>query len=930
MNAERWRVIEDLFNQALEAAPADRDTWLRKVCADDEDLRLQVISLLESDQKAGGFLAGSIESAVVSAGTEARAPAPLSAGPYKLLEEIGRGGMGTVYLGTRQYEGFEKKVAVKVVRPDFDTDFILKRFRRERQILARMEHPNIARLLDFGNTPEGVPYLVMEYIDGCWITQYCDRNKLNVEQRLRLFLQVCSAVEHAHQHFIVHRDLKPGNILVDKSGTPKLLDFGISKLLFSDVGDVTHTQGMQMMTPDYASPEQVTGEAVTVASDIYSLGAVLYKLLSGAGPHRIGKYTPFAIEEAICRQDITRASSAAGDRALKRALSGDLDTILSRALEKEPGRRYPSVQSFGDDIRRHLDKLPITARPQTIRYRAVKFARRNTGTIAALVSTMLALSAGLVLAMRQANSAEQRFQQIRRLANVFVFDVHDAIAQLPGATRARLTIVRTGLDYLDQLSKDAAGDPALRQELAAAYMRLGEIQGSPLAANLGDSEGALASFRKAIGLLEAMSGTSPDGRKAQVNRIRAHQLVGDILVSANKSARALEEYNTALRIGEQLKLTDDSELGWRLGTLHMSVSRLQRSAGDHAGAVSNAARGVVLLRTQLQAKPGNREFQNSLASALSNLGVAQVRVGKHDEALSSYREAAEMTGKLAAAPPPSVPVRRQLMLVHGHIGDLLTRNLGDREGGLDAYRQATAIAKELHEADAADLRSLGDYAIATMRVAGAMPEDHDSARAALYRDSLRLLRQVEKASPRNVSNRDHIGYVEYRLGAIAADAGDHKEAMRRYAISRASAEALLAESPSQWSSRVLLVDVAVRLVPLMVRSGDIPGATRLAEQAMQVAEAGFKLQAAQSTADSRTLMAQAYSAMRVFYSARAQSAGPAGEQARFREAAIDWHGRSIAMWREAEKLPGFSERYRKEYEREARWDMKVAEAKKAR
>src|SRR5262249_36897464 len=259
-----------------------------------------------------GFVQGRLKSAMLSF-YEANPSAPFKrVGPYRLVRELGRGGMGTVYLAERDDEQYQTKVAIKRVGPGMDTDFILQRFRQVRQILARLQHPNIARLLEGGATGDGLPYIVMEYIEGSWITDYCNAHTLGIEERLALFLNVCSAVEYAHRQFVVHRDIKPGNILVDESGAPKLLDFGICKLLHAGRVEAAETidGGMRMMTPDYASPEQIRGDRITVASDVYSLAAVLYELLTGAKPHRIEKNTPQAIERAICEQDVVRPSEA--------------------------------------------------------------------------------------------------------------------------------------------------------------------------------------------------------------------------------------------------------------------------------------------------------------------------------------------------------------------------------------------------------------------------------------------------------------------------------------------------------------------------------------------------------------------------------------------------------------------------------------------
>ena len=304
MTPEQWRKVGELFHQAFDVPEGRRISWAQEISPDVEVGR-ELLSLLENDRAAAGLVERKVKSAVVSMfdGPTARQHQPV--GPYKLLRELGRGGMGTVYLAERDDQQYQTKVAIKLVRPGMDTDFILHRFRRERQILAQLQHPNIARLLDGGTTEDGRPYIVMEYISGVPITEYASTRAPAITERLQLFLDVCSAVEYAHQHFVVHRDIKPGNILISDSGVAKLLDFGICKLLHNEIPAAETASGtLRMLTPDYASPEQVRGEPITIASDIYSLAAVLYELLTGFKPHRIEKLTPQAVERAICEYDL--------------------------------------------------------------------------------------------------------------------------------------------------------------------------------------------------------------------------------------------------------------------------------------------------------------------------------------------------------------------------------------------------------------------------------------------------------------------------------------------------------------------------------------------------------------------------------------------------------------------------------------------------
>ena len=428
MTPERLRRIRAVYEAALEMDPAAREEFLERECQADGDLRKEVERLLGAREHLPEWLAGPL---LGPAGPVLDAMAKAAPGMegrqlrgYELIREIGRGGMGTVYLAERADGTYRKQVAIKIVHDEKKNSEILERFRREREILASLDHPNIAKLLDGGSTEEGLPYFVMELVDGRPIHRWCDERKLNVGQRLELFRNVCAAVQYAHQHLVVHRDLKPGNILVTADGTVKLLDFGIAKLLdTASTGELPATiTMMRLMTPEYASPEQVKGEAITTLTDVYSLGVVLYELLTGHRPYHLLSAAMHEIARMISEEEPTRPSDMVsiteegeeGERGkqpitpktvsevregdpnrLRKRLQGDLDSILLTTLRKEPARRYSSVEAFSDDLRRHLDNLPVRAREDSLSYRANRFARRHPGGVTAGVVTGLLLAASL-------------------------------------------------------------------------------------------------------------------------------------------------------------------------------------------------------------------------------------------------------------------------------------------------------------------------------------------------------------------------------------------------------------------------------------------------------------------------------------------------------------------------------------------------------
>ena len=390
MTPERWKQVKGVVGAALDRPAEERGALVDAACAGDAELRTEVESLLASASEAHEFLETAGRPALLRPPPEGRPETRAGArvGPYRILGEIGRGGMGAVYLAERDDEEYRQRVAIKLVRGDADSGSVVRRFRQERQILAELDHPNIARLLDGGTTEEGLPYFVMEYVDGAPIDAYCEAGKLKVRERLELFRTVCAAIGDAHRKQVVHRDLKPSNILVTAPGTPKLVDFGIAKVLTPTSGSELTATGTHLMTPEYGSPEQWRGRPVTAASDIYSLGVLLFRLLTGHSPYRVGPDQPHELGRAICEEDPAPPSAAAA-APTRQQLAGDLDAIVLKAMRKEPERRYLSAEELSEDIRRHLEGRPVTARKDSVAYRAGRLVQRNKA-VAVTVVTMAA------------------------------------------------------------------------------------------------------------------------------------------------------------------------------------------------------------------------------------------------------------------------------------------------------------------------------------------------------------------------------------------------------------------------------------------------------------------------------------------------------------------------------------------------------------
>src|SRR5712692_4488334 len=522
IETERLVQIEDLCLTALELETTKRAAFLDQACGHNAELRREVEALLVSFDDAEGFLeapAFAFADGLLDEFRSEREERGRRIGPYEIIQEIDRGGMGAVYLATRADQQYEKQVAVKLVKHGLDTEDIRRRFRHERQILASLDHPNIGRLIDGGTTDDGLPYFVMDYVEGLPINQYCDQKRLTTEERLRLFQTICSAVNYAHQNLVIHRDLKPGNILATEGGMPKLLDFGIAKLLDparSESDPHTVTQ-LGVMTPEYASPEQIKGENVTTASDVYSLGVLLYELLTGRRPYRIKSRRPDQIARVICEQEpekpstaVTRAEElpssngqpprtitpqsisearATEPQKLRRLLDGDLDNIVLMAMRKEPERRYSSVEQFSEDIRRHLEQRPVIARKDTFGYRAEKFVRRNRVAVSAAAFVALAIVAALTVSLWQAHNARRQRDLAQRerskaerintfLQRMLSFSNQSVTSVWPVAQKRDVTVNQMLDEIAPQVIKELADQPDVRGQIlrtiGSAYASQGQ------------------------------------------------------------------------------------------------------------------------------------------------------------------------------------------------------------------------------------------------------------------------------------------------------------------------------------------------------------------------------------------------------------------------------------------------------------------------
>ncbi len=665
MDEKNWQNVKEIFLTALEKDAKSRSKFLDAICANDAGLREEVESLLASHEEIEDF----IETPVFQVNevfTNGANHTEKHFGHYKIIREIGAGGMGAVFLAERNDGEFSQQVAIKIIRQAIAETEIINRFKRERQILASLNHPNIAKLLDGGVSSDGLPFLAMEFIEGESITNFAERENLNLEARLKLFLKVCAAVAHAHRNLIVHRDLKPSNILVTKDGEPKLLDFGLAKLTGENLSnDATRTQtAFRALTPAYASPEQLKNEPLTTVSDIYSLGVVFYELLTGERPFHFEGKSLEEIIKTVTEFEPPPPSANPQSKIRNPKLKGDLDNIALVALRKEPMRRYKSVEAFADDIERYLKGLPVAARPNTFKYRASKFIRRHKVGVLAASLILLSLIGGIISTIWQANraetqrqKAEKRFSDVRKIAGSFIFEISPKIENLPGAMEAREILVTRALEYLDNLQQESSDDRDLQRELAAAYEKVGDIQGRVNQPSLGDTKAALESYRKAQNLRESVLSADPENPAKQSELANDYEQIGYLLWWSSDTKQAVELYQKSLEIREKL----------------------------------------------VAANPANPDFRQRCAKLQMQYGDIYAWDKETEKSLSHYRPALEILEKLTAEMPEDATVKGDLARCYSRLSDVFI-TADDLDAALGETQKSLAIYEPLVAATPSDLK----------------------------------------------------------------------------------------------------------------------------------------------------------------------------------------------------------------------------------
>jgi serine/threonine protein kinase len=921
MNPERWEQVKQLVGEAMTLEARERESFVDRICKGDSELQREVRSLLTFHDQAGtDFLNGpavDLEHPTSAAPAVARRQ---RIGPYEITEEIGRGGMGEVYRAVRADGQYTKEVAIKLVQGG--SGVLMERFRNERQILASLDHANIARLLDGGTTEAGVPYLVMELIEGTRIDDYCEQHRLSVEERLPLFLRVCDAVQFAHQRLIIHRDLKPGNILVTADGVPKLLDFGIAKILEVEPeggqGESTMTL-FRLLTPQYASPEQVRGEPITTASDVYSLGVVLYELLTGRSPYPKASSAPHEAARAACEyeplkpstvvrsggdaaRDLTSKDESAGaayvvgpDRLAKQ-LKGDLDNIVLKALRKEPERRYASVEQFAADIRRNLANLPVVARKDTAGYRASKFVRRHRAGVGAAAAVAVVLVAGLVITMREARIAERRFNDVRSLSNSLIFDVHDSIKDLPGSTSARKIIVDRALRYLNVLAQESAGDLGLQRELATAYERVGSVQGDYLENNLGDSKGTLASYQKALEIRKQINAKSDDWND-RLALAQGYRLVGHQQWAMGDLTGARQHIDRAIEISEALSTAqpNNAKVLYEMGFDH-EVSGTIKYPGDrleNQKIVEDFRKALAADEGALKIEPDDVHILHAYSMDLKNIG-GFLEATNPREALPYYEKALEINRKLTQV-STEIQYARSVAIAYGEIAGVYD-DIGDYQRVVENNMKGLEMYQDLNRMDPKNVLLRQGLAIAYVNTSTALARVGKTKESLEYSSKgVEIMESLVASAPQNAHQRSIFAAMLASRGTDLIAANRPDAAIAELGRARSIYESLYKPGDQHTDSAAC----DVKLGEAATLAGNDQSAADFFRRALTIVEP--LVSNADADLDALYVAADAYSGLGEFSLKKAQRRGEAVAQRRSNwTEARSWYSKSMDTWRRIE------------------------------
>ncbi len=843
MRTENWKTIKKLLNEVLPLDRAERGKFFEKFKVNGE-IRREVESLLAFEEESEDLMRlSAVEFLKDFIDADENTLIGQNIGVFRIVRELGQGGMGAVYLAERADGKFQQKVALKLLKREMNTAALRRRFQTEREILESLEHPNIARLLNAGMTDDKIPYIAMEYIEGLPINDYCNKNGLNLNQRLDLFREVCSAVDFAHRNLIVHRDLKPSNILVNEDGVPKLLDFGISKILSEEIenADSATITKLGVMTPSYASPEQIQSKSVTTATDVYSLGVILYELLSGHRPFEtkednlkeiykaiieIDPPLPSSMVDTISKQfkEITEAKTAIQSndepksfleepqtenkqtKANKTLLTnphqvnlnsnsirGDLDNIVLKALRKEPERRYSSAENFAEDIKRHLRGLPVSARPNTFSYRAEKFVKRNKASVFAAGLILLAIIGGIIATLWQARAAqaerevaqaekakaERRFNDVRQLANSFLFDLAPKIEKLPGSTPAREELISLALEYLDSLSKEASGDLQLQRELAMAYEKVGDLQGNQASSNLGDTQAAAKSYEKAFNIRQKLYNQNPNDLTAMSDMASSFARMSEIKMQIGTTEEVKEFFDKSLALRKEIvrRNPNDFEARKNLAIALRGKGRMLYTDARYKEAVKQYDLATNAYEKLLREQPENLEIAENLAYMYVDYGEAYGWDNDLEAAEIALKKALDLLIPLAEKYPNNQSLQRSLQLAYAKKASS-TIETEDYEKAIYEYGKAAEIAEIFLKADPQNFRARWDVVITKKDLADAYGYAGKHQKSLdILKNVIKKAEEISKGDRNNPKTLYEIAVIQLKIGEAYAELKDFEAAL---------------------------------------------------------------------------------------------------------------------------------------------------------
>ena len=754
-----WRVcVEEIFAQ-LADLPVEAQSRYFAHHDVEPTIQREVEALLALDSGSGFSLEGNIN-LVAQRALEQLQPEGTNCGPYRLGDLLGRGGMGAVYSAERVDGEVAQRVAIKLLRPGSDEPVARQRFLIERQILANLCHPNIARLLDAGHREDDQPYLAMEYVEGQPIDLYV--SEISTRQKITLFLKVCAAVAYMHRNLVVHRDLKPANILVTTEGEPKLLDFGIAKMLGLTTNSIATST--RVLTPDYASPEQVVGGPITTASDIYSLGAVLYKLLTGASPHQFEGVSPSAIAFAISSGRITPPSKLAP------GLGDDLEMILMKALRREPQERYVAIEQFSEDLENHLQSRPIRARKGDAWYRARKFLRRHWLPVVAATVTVTGLLAGILVANQERAIAQQRFSDVRQLANVFLFDFERSIRYTPGTLDARSLIASTSQRYLKQLAAESQRDPTLDREIAESYERLAEIQQS-IQSGGGKSPGDTDNLLQSLEIRRRLGDDRSKNPVLRRKYIEVASVLGYRYQDEHNATEAARWADEAMDLSERwITAEPHNEDALAAATAaFMRGATTKEVGGQIENAITSLKKAVIYGERAIDVAPKEEAISFLLAEANVIFCDLLVDVRRYSEALIHARRSLQLMEPLCIHHPDNSRFRVMFLNANSAVG-IAERRLGETDPAhlqlaVPFLQRAFALAEETMRADPRNAQSKDNFIVHSTRL-GLLFVSLKKFDAALhaYTEAYEVARELAVIDPKSRRNWFLLGKTQLDLG----------------------------------------------------------------------------------------------------------------------------------------------------------------------